>query len=251
MINLSVCCCTYNRPEFLGEFIHSYLLQKYPLKHRELIILDDGGQYGNCSGEGWQLISFPRRFSSLGEKRNACVSLCSPRADAIVIADDDDIYFPHWLECHAKNFEKGAKWSFASSIFWSENNKIITQWHYRDEDWIMHPAHAFTKKLFWEVGGYPHISWQEDKKLFQKFTSAGYSHMDALGEDGFPYMICRRNITFSHIHTNGMSLESYQNNHSSVLNPCNLSIKWRKDYLKDAAEYKSGIRHQIAPATYH
>ena len=45
---------------------------------RELMILDDAGQYENQEGDGWRLISIPSRFRSLGEKRNACAALASP-----------------------------------------------------------------------------------------------------------------------------------------------------------------------------
>lgn len=238
---ISVCCCTFNRPEWLGEMIHSYMIQTYPAKLRELIILDDGGQYGDVHDEGWQIVSFPRRFASLGEKRNACVSLTHPKSEIIVIADDDEIYLPHWLECHADNFQRGAEWSFASSVFWSENNRIVDQWHYHDEEWIMHSAHAYSKKLFWDVGGYPHLAWKEDRSFFEKLRQGNVEHQDALRGKEMPYMICRRHLNENHIHTSGMELDQYQNGLFRSLPKAVLEIEWKKDYLKEARTFQDRI----------
>ena len=234
MIEISVCCCTHNRPEWLGELIHSWLIQTYSMEKRELVILDDAGQYGDLRGDGWQIVSFPRRFASLGEKRNACVSLTRPESKIIVVADDDDIYLPHWLECHARNFERGAEWSFASSIFWSEGNLIVRKWQYTDEGWIIHPAHAFTKKLFWSVGGYPHLAMKEDYYFFEKLRQRKIDHKDALDENEMPYCIYRRNMNTQHIHTTRVSLEQYQKTISKTDAPGDWEIGWKKDYLHEA-----------------
>lgn len=234
---ISVCCCTFNRPDWLGELIHSYLIQTYPAEQRELIILDDGGQYGDLRGDGWQIVSFPRRFASLGEKRNACVSLAHPRSEIIVVADDDEIYLPHWLECHANAFERGAAWSFASSIFWSEENRIVRKWHYENESWIMHSAHAYLKTLFWEVQGYPHIAWTEDHYFFEKLRGRNIRHENALNGVEMPYMICRRNLGQEHVHTTMMNLEQYQTVFSMPLPKASLEIGWKKDYLGEARAF--------------
>lgn len=240
MIKISVCCCTYNRPHLLGELIESYQRQSYPVEYREMIILDDAGQYGNIQGEGWQIVSFPRRFASLGEKRNACVSLTSHDSEYFVVADDDDIYLPWWLESHARNFQRGARWSFASSIFWSERNRIVSRWHYRDQVWIMHPAHAFRKETFWKVGGYPHIAWREDEFLFERLRDAGVKPQDALdagGNSRTPYLIFRRNPSTRHHHVTGMSLEKYRNGYHSSRSMESFEIGWKKDYLAEANEF--------------
>lgn len=243
MLKLSVCCCTYNRPHLLGELIESFQRQDYPKSHCELIILDDAGQYGDIRGENWQVVSFPRRFASLGEKRNACVSLTSVESTHVVVADDDDIYLPWWLESHAKNFERGTKWSFAGSIFWSERNRIVNRWWHSDEGWIMHPAHAFEKKTFWECGGYPHIAWGEDRMFFDRLRDAGHDHADALktenGDYRIPYLIFRRNPCLRHVHATGMVLERYQNEFPHELPKADFEIGWKKDYLKEANEFVS------------
>ena len=96
-MKLAALCCTYLRPDGLGQLIECFNRQDYPLELRELVILDDAGQYENQSGDGWRLVSIPSRFRSLGEKRNACAALASPDVEGFLVADDDDIYLPHWF----------------------------------------------------------------------------------------------------------------------------------------------------------
>lgn len=238
MKEMSVCCCTYNRPEMLGELIQSYLLQTYPAELRELIILDDAGQYGDVRGDGWQIVSFPRRFASLGEKRNACVSLTLHETEWIVIADDDDIYLPHWLEAHARNLAQDIPWSFASRVYVSHNKKIDTMWNYPNKGWLVQPTCAFSKKMFWRMGGYPHLAWQEDQFFFEKLKNADIVPVDALLENESPFLIFRRKETSGHHHATGMSLETYRTRFSETVSTATLEIGWKRDYLADVARYE-------------
>jgi len=235
MIKLSVCCCTYNRPHLLGELIASFRMQTYPKECCELIILDDAGQYGDLRGENWQVVSFPRRFASLGEKRNACVSLTSADFTHIVIADDDDIYLPWWLECHARNFERGTKWSFASEAFWSEDNRITGKWHYQDDSFLMHPNHAFEKSLFWETGGYPRLAGWEDYNFFQTLLQKNVEHVDALAGQS-PFLIYRRFTQEKHMTC--VSVETYQKEFTPVLPKAELEIGWKRNYFNDVIQHE-------------
>jgi glycosyltransferase involved in cell wall biosynthesis len=90
-MKLAVLCCAYRRPYLLGQLGESFLRQDYPREFRQLVVLDDAGQYGNQSGDGWQLVSIPARFRTLGEKRNACAALASADVEGFLVADDDDI----------------------------------------------------------------------------------------------------------------------------------------------------------------
>jgi len=236
-MKISVCCVTYNRPHLIGELIHSFEMQTFPASDCELIILDDAGQYGDVRGTNWQVVSFPRRLASLGEKRNVCVSMSSPKSTHIVVADDDDIYLPWWLECHAKNFERGAEWSFASSVFVSFDNTIREKWSYRDDNNLLHPAHGFTKKRFWQVGGYPHLAGWEDLYLFKNFLSNGMVHEDALEEKQTPYLIYRR---FSRErHMTHVSVEDYQSKYPETLQQTKFEIGWKRDYVKEVNEHEN------------
>lgn len=232
---LSVCCSTYNRPDLLGEVIESFQRQTYPPSHRELIILDDSGQYGHLRGENWQIVSFPRRYASLGEKRNACMLLSSPEFTHLVVCDDDDIYLPHWLSSHAQCFQRGARWSFAGNAYWSEENRITGRWHYQNDTFLMHPGHAFEKKLFWEMGGYPPLAGYEDFKLFQQLLLKGIDHVDALEGKSPPFLIYRRFSKEKHMTC--VPLETYQKNMTPILEHATLHVGWKRDYLADVTTY--------------
>src|SRR5580765_6828140 len=95
-MKITAFCPTLNRPELLGRLIKCFENQTY--QDRELIILDDGGQYENQKGDRWEVVSVPRRFASLGEKNNAAIALADFDTWALAKADDDDIYMPWWLE---------------------------------------------------------------------------------------------------------------------------------------------------------
>ena len=237
MLKISVCACTYNRPHLLGELIASFEKQDYSKDSCELIVLDDAGQYGDIRGENWQVVSFPRRFASLGEKRNACVSMTSPDFTHVAISDDDDIHLPWWLESHAKNFERGAKWSFASSAYWSEENQITGRWHYQDDSYLMHPNHAYEKSLFWEFGGYPHLAGWEDYTFFQKLLKNGIEHFDSLEKPEEPFLIYRRFREERHLTC--VSVETYRSEFTYQLPHATLEVGWRRDYLADIRPFKS------------
>ena len=72
---VSCLCPTYRRPKLLENSIACFLAQDYPAHRRELIVLDDAGEFQNQTGAGWEIISIPRRFRSLPEKFNALAGL--------------------------------------------------------------------------------------------------------------------------------------------------------------------------------
>jgi len=85
-------CPAYNRPNLLGNLIAMFLAQDYPDK--EMVILEDSGIWGDqtIQGDGWKLVSQTQRILSVGAKRNRLVEMTD--AEAIIVADDDDWYFP-------------------------------------------------------------------------------------------------------------------------------------------------------------
>ena len=84
-MKIAAICCIYNRPEQLAEAIESFQRQTYPLEKRELIVLDDAGQYEPQCGSGWQLVTTTKRFRTLGEKRNVSAALASADVDAYAV----------------------------------------------------------------------------------------------------------------------------------------------------------------------
>ena len=84
-------------------------------RKRELVILDDAGQYENQRGRagGW----FPcrERFPTLGEKRNAAAALVGDDVEALAVWDDDDLYLPWALSASAAALAQAA-WSRPSLV---------------------------------------------------------------------------------------------------------------------------------------
>ncbi|MFN9603735.1 MAG: glycosyltransferase, partial [Planctomycetota bacterium] len=148
-MKLAALCCTYLRPAGLGQLIECFLRQDYPRELRELVILDDAGQYENQSGDGWRLVSIPNRFNSLGEKRNACAALASPDVEGFLIADDDDIYLPHWFRTQAEALRR-ADWSHPSLVLLEHHDGLREA----ETGGLYHGGWAFRKSAFQKVRGY-------------------------------------------------------------------------------------------------
>lgn len=223
-MKLSVLCCTYLRPEFLGQLIESYRRQDYPINQRELVILDDAGQYSNQSGEGWRLISIPSRFRTLGEKRNACAALASPDSSGFVIADDDDIYLPHWLSTHATALRK-AEWSRPGLVY-QEQGDVLRE---HPTGGFYHANWAYRREAFDRVRGYKSMNNREDQDLGTRFTEAGVTQFDP-SRLAPPFFIHRPNRTTYHVSclddTGYAALANLRSSGSAVFR-----IGWPRDYL--------------------
>ncbi|WP_437191555.1 glycosyltransferase [Planctomicrobium sp. SH527] len=172
-MKLAALCCTYLRPHTLGQLIESFLRQDYPARHRELIILDDAGQYRNQEGDGWRLISIARRFRTLGEKRNACAALASPDVEGFLVADDDDIYLPHWFSTQAQAL-KQAEWSRPSLVL----SETATGLRESPTEGLYHASWAFRRKAFDRVRGYGPVNNGEDQEFAARLVQAGVKICD-------------------------------------------------------------------------
>ncbi len=177
-MKIAAICCTYNRPEQLAEAIESFERQTYPLDKRELIILDDAGQYEPQCGPGWQLVTTTKRFRTLGEKRNASVS-----ADVYAVWDDDDIYLPDHLEAMAHVFESGAAWSLPEQI-WIDRRTHLER---KQTNHLFHGAWGFTREAFLAVNGYPAMQSGQDQALAARFRHAGIEPVSPTSEPTYIY----------------------------------------------------------------
>lgn len=95
-MKLLAMCITWNRPLLLGRSIHCFLHQTD--SDARLLVLDDAGQYRSQEHERWTLVSTPKRYSTMGAKRNAVLDLALkqyPDREGFMLWDDDDVYFPH------------------------------------------------------------------------------------------------------------------------------------------------------------
>jgi glycosyltransferase involved in cell wall biosynthesis len=166
-MKLAALCCTFHRPHLLGQLVESFLRQDYPRHLRELVILDDAGQYENQAGEGWRLISVPARFRTLGEKRNACAALASPDAEGFLVADDDDVYLPHWFSTQAEALKK-ADWSRPSLVLLAHGDGLKEH----DTGGLYHGGWAFRREAFDWVRGYAALNNGEDQDLARRLTES-------------------------------------------------------------------------------
>lgn len=202
-VKIACLCSTFLRPAELREAIACFERQDYPLQRRELIILDDAGQYPSQRGPGWQLVSVSRRFRTLGEKRNASAGLVSPDVEAYAVWDDDDIYLPWHLSAAARALEQGP-WVVPATVCLFSDGRLER----RPTNRMFHGAWSFKRDLFERAGRYPSMQGGEDQALrgrfealgiapshptlasrpsyiYRWFGCAGSFHLSALGKDGY------------------------------------------------------------------
>jgi glycosyltransferase involved in cell wall biosynthesis len=172
-MRLAALCCTFHRPHLLGQLIESFLRQDHPRELRELVILDDAGQYANQTGDGWRLVSIPARVRTLGEKRNACAALASPDAEGLLVADDDDIYLPHWFRTQAEALRR-AEWSRPGLVLLEHGGGLKEI----DTGGLYHGGWALRRSAFDRVRGYAAMNNGEDQELAGRLVEAKVSVCD-------------------------------------------------------------------------
>jgi len=184
---------TYKRPVQLGRMLACFLAQDYPL--RELVILDDAGQYENQEGDRWRLVSRRKRYPTLGAKRNAAVALVSPGAEAIAVWDDDDCYLPWALRASVAALER-AGWSRPGVVLHAApdaSGRLIQHhtWAGDPARKLYHAAWAFRRETFRQIGGYsPAKNNGEDQELMRRLERAKTEEADPC-ELGFdPFLVC-------------------------------------------------------------
>jgi glycosyltransferase involved in cell wall biosynthesis len=145
--SVSCICPTYGRPAVLEEAIYSFLQQDYPGK-KELIVLNDYDQQILAFDHPEvQVINVPRRFRTVGEKRNAAVALASH--DLLFVWDDDDIYLPHRLSFSVAGFER-KKGFFKPDLAWMWRHGQLTG----PRQNFFHSQSCWSRKLFDAIQGY-------------------------------------------------------------------------------------------------
>jgi hypothetical protein len=182
-MKIAAVCCTWCRPERLSYVIRCFELQDH--QDRELVILDDAGQYHDQEGDRWRLISVPNRFPTLGEKRNAATALVSPEVDGICIFDDDDLYLPWALSAIDAGLQV-ASWTRPSQILALREDGRLAPTR---AGGLYHGAWGYRRSLFEMVGGYPAMNSGEDQHLAGLFHAAHASSSDPIALGYQPYYI--------------------------------------------------------------
>ena len=242
-MKLTALCCTFRRPHLLGELIESYLRQDYPRPLRELVILDDSGQYEHQQGDGWQLVSIPRRFRSLGEKRNACAALAAPDAEGILVADDDDIYLPHWFTTQAEALRR-AEWSRPGLVLLEEGNGLREA----DSDGLYHGGWAFRREAFCRVRGYGPHNNGEDQELAGRLHEAGLKSCDPCSFAEPFYLYRYDNSSY---HVSYLDDAGYRSLGDAELNRCQVQVGWLRDYDRLPVKRRYTFAPHVHPKTDH
>jgi glycosyltransferase involved in cell wall biosynthesis len=157
-MKITAVCITYLRPALLAELIRMFELQTY--QDRELIVLDDAGQYREQVGDRWRIVPWEKRFFSLGAKRNQAMRLASDDSEAFAVWDDDDVYLPWALEATVNGLEKG-DWAAPSVAFdhWELGKMIVTRTGIdasgRHNAPAYHGSWSYRRSAIEDVGGYP------------------------------------------------------------------------------------------------
>lgn len=162
---ISCQCVTYGRPRLLMEAVESFLRQDYT-GEKELVILNDHPEVliENTGYDEIVVINCPRRFRTVGEKRNACCALCSGRI--ILPWDDDDIHLPWRISLTLERmtnlhyFKPDRLWYWANGTM-SERKPIA------------HAQGGWSKELFDQVFGYDHIQSGQDQTIERRFEKTG------------------------------------------------------------------------------
>ena len=153
---ISIILVTYNRPYFLLQAIQSIVSQTY--KKWELIVIDDGSDCENTikslvkSFQDERIIYHRIKHSGIPKARNIGTKLA--KYDIIAVADDDDVYFPYWIE---KQMEKIKK-----------NDLVYGTFIIKDEGIYVAEPFSFGK-LIWGERTWTHSALMVKKKLLEKY----------------------------------------------------------------------------------
>lgn len=173
-MKIAAVCCSFRRPKKLGHMIRCFERQDY--ENRELVVLDDAGQYENTRGDRWRLVSVPNRFATLGQKRNAAAGLVSPDTEALAIWDDDDLYLPWALSASVAALQV-APWSRPSIVLHPQPDGSLRQ---HETGGLFQGGWALRRDAFDRIGGYPAVNRGEDKGLAIRLIVAGFPWADPM-----------------------------------------------------------------------
>lgn len=236
-MKIAAICCTYKRPGPLAEAIECFLRQDYPRHLREMIVLDDAGQYEHQAGEDWRIVSLPTRFRTLGEKRNASAALVSSDVDAYCVWDDDDIYLP-WHMSAAAAALADADYTIPSVVMIDRRDRLDR----KANQYLFHGGWSFRRAAFERVCGYPWIQSGQDQGLLRRLKEARLRRADPLQYDARPSYVYRWYTSHTQ-HISAMGRDGYERLGQQPL-PAITSITpgWSRDWLRLASECFASCR---------
>jgi len=155
-------CITYGRTHLLDEAVESFLRQDY-VGEKELVILNDYPALRlECDLPNVLVVNLPRRFKTIGEKRNACVALC--QGEVIFPWDDDDIHLPHRISYSLQQM-KNRRYFKSTRLWYWKNGELSPE----PKSAVAHAMGCWSTEFFDAVGGYPHLQSGQDAALEECF----------------------------------------------------------------------------------
>ena len=232
---VSCMCVTYARPELIVEAIECFLRQDYA-GPKELVVLNDlGTQELVFEHPEVVMINVPRRFRTLGEKRNALAGMCN--GDILLPWDDDDIYMPWRISTSIDRLGEDAYWNSRSC--WFRNGKAA----YRRIQPNCHGTCVFRRDLFRLVDGYP----QQDRVTDQLIEGRWREHRKAevLADEEIFYVYRWGTNSYHQSACQYDQIQGWANKRAQpgrhVLEPT-----WREDYVSLHREAVAAIKRSEA-----
>lgn len=123
--NLTILIATYNRAKYSDLVAYNINHQTYK-GIKEIIILDDGVEQLDIMDQCIYPIRYIKKNTrlSIGQKRNMLINECKTKYFAFM--DDDDVYFPSYIEYSLKLLQSNPKFKIVGStemIFYFEKYK--------------------------------------------------------------------------------------------------------------------------------
>jgi len=223
---ISCYCITYNRPELLEEAIESFHRQDY-LGEKELVILNDYvGQELIYEHPEVNILNCPKRFRTVGEKRNACIAMCS--GDVIFPWDDDDISLPWRISVSLREKGRGKYFKEKRAWLW-QNSEIKPEPRYNN-----YPSMAcWDRSLFEQVGGYSFMQSGQDIDLDKKFQKTGERNVREISKEEIYYIYKFGGTGHPHLSSfgYGKGWEEIGRKEKGRKEKIILSPKWKEDYV--------------------
>jgi len=226
-MKISAQCITYDRTELLEEAIESFLRQDYK-GEKEMVILNDcADQQLICNHPEVFVVNTNRRFRTIGEKRNACIAMCS--GDIIFGWDDDDISLPHRITTSLKY--KGDKPYFKNTSAWLWQNGVVQDEPVRNT----YPTMAcWDRKFFEEVNGYAFMQSGQDVELDNRFRKTGKRHCIDIPKEDVYYIYRFGGTQKPHLSSYGYGKGWIEIGKREISNKGTIQLvpKWNTDYVK-------------------
>jgi glycosyltransferase involved in cell wall biosynthesis len=223
-VKVSGQCITFGRPNLLEEAIESFFRQDYE-GEKELVILNDHPeQFLVFDHPEVVIINSPRRFRTVGEKRNACVALCT--GDIIFPWDDDDISLP-WRISLSLQF-KGNKRYFKNTSAWLWNNGQIKGLRKN----VYHAMGCWDRTFFYEVEGYPFMQSGQDSALESRFRKTGEREVIELSPEEVFYIYKFGGTGHAHLSSFGWNKgwDEIGKKRIKDKGEIHLAPQWKEDY---------------------